>query len=249
MNETLIAIVFFLCLAGAALGVMALHKRLPRRHRDDATVAVVRACATIFVATTSLLLGLLVNSAKNTFESVDKNVHAYATELILLDRTMRQYGPQTTEARHSLRAYTGQAASRMGQDDPVLSSAEAERLLRKVGDELRALRPSDAERTDLKQRAEQRFEKIYEMRWALVEQSEGSIPGALIALLGAWLVMAFASFGYRAPRNALVVSSFVVSAALLAAAIYLALDMDVPFAGTIQISPAPLERAVAEMAR
>jgi hypothetical protein len=249
MNETLIAVVFFLCLSGAGLGVMALHKRLPRHHRDDATMVTVRACANIFVVTTSLLLGLLINSAKNTFENVDKSVHAYATELILLDRTMRQYGSDTAAARASLLAYTRQAAARMAQSDPLLSSANAEQLLRTVGHELRALRPGDTEHAQLRQRAEERFDKVYEMRWALIEQSEGSIPAALIGLLGAWLVMAFASFGYRAPHNALVVSSFVVSAALLAGAIYLALDMDVPFQGSIQISPAPLERAVAEIER
>jgi hypothetical protein len=99
----------------------------------------------------------------------------------------------------------------------------------------------------LKQRAEQRFETVYEMRWSLVEQSEGTIPLPLIALTVAWLGLVFASYGYRAPRNAVMVTSFVVSAALIAGTIYLTLDMDVPFDGTIQVSPAPLERALAEM--
>ena len=44
---------------------------------------------------TSLVLGLLLNSAKNTLKSTDRNVHAFATELILMDRTLRQYGPET----------------------------------------------------------------------------------------------------------------------------------------------------------
>ncbi|MGI8526720.1 MAG: DUF262 domain-containing protein [Pseudolabrys sp.] len=69
------------------------------------------------------------------------------------------------------------------------------------------------------------------------------------ALLAAWLILIFASFGFRAPRNAVVVVSFVVSSALIAGALYLILDMDVPFDGTIQVSPAPLARAVAEMER
>jgi len=36
---------------------------------------------------------------------------------------------------------------------------------------------------------------------------------------------------------------------LIAGAMYLILDMDVPFDGLIQVSPAPLERAVAELSR
>ncbi|TIT17951.1 MAG: DUF4239 domain-containing protein, partial [Mesorhizobium sp.] len=93
----------------------------------------------------------------------------------------------------------------------------------------------------------QQLQKVIELRWVLAEQSEGAIPGALIALLVAWLTLIFASFGFRAPCNATVVATFVVSAALVAAALYLIMDMDIPFSGPIQISPAPLERALAEL--
>ena len=71
----------------------------------------------------------------------------------------------------------------------------------------------------------------------------------IIALMVAWLLLVFASFGYRAPCNVVVATSLIVSAALIAGAIYLILDMDVPFAGPIQVSPAPLQRAIAELRR
>ena len=41
--------------------------------------------------------------------------------------------------------------------------------------------------------------------------------------------------------------SFVVEASLIATAFYLVLDMDIPFHDTIQISDAPLRRALAEV--
>jgi hypothetical protein len=249
MSETLVAAVFFVCLAAASLGAMLLHARLPERQRADDTHAVVRAVANIFVVMTSLVLGLMVNSAKNTFEDVDKGVHAYATDLILLDRTMAQYGPETAAARATLLAYVKQAAAHMAQRDPVLGSRTAEDMLHDVSVQLRALAPADPAHVALQLRAEQRFEKVYEARWALVEQSEGTIPTPLVVLLAAWLMLIFASFGYRAPRNAVVVVSLVVASALVAGALYLILDMDVPFDGTIQVSPAPLERALAEMVR
>jgi hypothetical protein len=68
-------------------------------------------------------------------------------------------------------------------------------------------------------------------------------------MLVAWLMLIFASFGFRAPRNAVVIGSFLVASALMAAAVYLIIDMDAPFGGPIQVSGAPLERAVAEMQR
>jgi len=46
-----------------------------------------------------------------------------------------------------------------------------------------------------------------------------------------------------------VVTGFVAAAALIGGAIYLIVDMDVPFEGPIQVSPAPLQRALTEMRR
>jgi hypothetical protein len=247
MLEMMIAAGVCVALLVASLGSRALYERLPERHRVTETEGIVRLIANIFVVLASLVLGLMINSARTTFDGVDKAVHAYATQIILLDRTMRQYGPETEPARQSLRAYVEQAAQRMAQSDPVLGSRTAESLLNDVSRGLRALKPADADHIELKQRAERRFETLYEMRWALVEQSEGSIPLPLTLLLVAWLMMVFASYGYRAPHNAVMISSFAVSAVLIAGTIYLTLDMEVPFDGTIQVSPMPLERALAEI--
>jgi hypothetical protein len=246
MHDILIGIVIFVCLVAASLG-SRFYERIPERHRPAETEAVVRLFASFFVVMTSLVIGLMLNTAKNTFESVDKNVHAYATELILLDRTMRHYGPETAVARRSLLAYTEQAAARMAQSDPHISSRNAETLLRGAGDAVRALQPADDDHASLKQQLESRFSKIYEMRWTLVGQAQGTVPAALIVMVVLWLVLIFASYGFRAPHNVVVVTCFVVCSALIAGAIYLILDMDVPFEGLIQVSSAPLERAVAEL--
>lgn len=246
MHDVLIAFLVFVCLIAASLG-SRFYERIPERHRPAETEAVVRLFASLFMVMTSLVIGLMLNTAKNTFESADKSVHAYATELILFDRTLKHYGPETAEARRSLLAYTEQAAARMAQTDPTLGSRSAESLLRAAGDAVRALQPANDDHVYLKQQLEHRYSKIYEMRWALVEQSEGTLPAALIVMVVLWLVLIFASYGFRAPHNLVVVTSFVVSSVLVAGAIYLILDMDVPFEGMIQVSPAPLQRALLEL--
>lgn len=93
----------------------------------------------------------------------------------------------------------------------------------------------------------QQYHSLIEQRWKIVEQSEGAIPGPLIGMLVAWMTLIYASFGYRAPRRPMVVGMFTVSALLIAASVYLVLDMNIPFHGPIQISDAPLRRALAEM--
>src|ERR1044072_9794893 len=105
MRDIIVGVVVFVCRLGASLGSRALYERLPRRHRVAETETVVRLFASFFVVMTSLVIGLMLNQAKNTLEAADKGVHAYAVQLILFDRTMRHYGvEETAEARRALLA-------------------------------------------------------------------------------------------------------------------------------------------------
>jgi hypothetical protein len=95
--------------------------------------------------------------------------------------------------------------------------------------------------------ARELYRKVLALRWTLVEQAEGSMPLPLLGIVIAWLVLVFASFGYRAPCNLVVVGSFVGASALVSGALYMILDMDEPFRGPISISPAPLQRVLFEV--
>lgn len=249
--EVLLAGIVFACLIGASIGTMLTYSRLPIHHRQDETNAVVRLVANIFVVMTSLVFSLMINSAKNTFESIDSNVHAFATEIIIFDRTLRTYGLEADKTKQRLAAYVEKAlGSPVRIEDPLVKGDRAsEFALNEVGNSLSLLSPSDPGHIVLWSDARQQYQRIVEQRWILVEQSEGVIPRPLITMLVAWLVMIFASFGYRAPRNIIVVSMFVIAALLISASIYLVLDMDIPFSGLIQISDDPLRRALAEIRR
>lgn len=249
MGEVSVGVAIFACLAGASLACLAIYPRFPEHHRQDDTGAVVRLAANLFVVMSSLVLGLMINSARNTFESIDRNVHTFSTDLILLDRTLRLYGPEAGSARDLLTAYVQRVVDTSANDGSttVVPNKLSELLLNQVGDRLGALTPTDAKHSAAQQSAMQQLQKVIEMRWVLAEQSEGVLPTPLICLLVAWLTLIFASFGFRAPRNATIIGTVLVSAALVAAAIYLIVDMDTPFSGPIQISPAPLQRALAEL--
>jgi hypothetical protein len=244
MYEILVAVAIFLCLVAASLGSLVVSERLPAQYRHDDTHNVIRLATNIFVVATSLVLGLLLNSSKNVFESVDRNVHAFATDLILLDRSLRHYGPEASSARQQLAAYVRQAVAGTWpvKGSPMLDDHAAERLLDGVGDALMIIRPSDPMRFELWREARNNLQSVEKRRWVLIEESEGTLPAAFLIMLVAWLVLIFASYGYRAPRNAAVTTTLVVAAFLIATAIYLILDMDLPFSGPIQISPTPLLR-------
>ena len=249
MRDFVIATVVFVCLVAASLISQWVYKWLPESQREEDTHQVVRSLAGLFVVMTSLVLGLMLNSAKTTFEMVDQNVHAFATDVILFDRTLLLYGPEANDTRAGLLAYLKHATSDGRVSKPDEGDRVSEELLNAVGRNLRAMTPKDAERIARWQGALSQYHKIVERRWTIVEQSEGTIPLPMIVMLVAWLMLIFASVGYRAPRNAVTISSFIGSAALIAAAIYLIIDMDAPFSGPIQVSAKPLQRVVLEIQR
>ena len=249
MREIIVSGSVFICLVVASIGTMLAYPRLPARHREEETNNVVRLVANIFVVMTSLAFGLMINSSKNTFAGIDDSVHSFATELILLDRTLRTYGLEGADTRQALIRYVQNALAHPQRiEDPMLQSDHSsEMALNAVGDSLAVITPSDPGHVALWNDARQQYKTIVERRWSIVEQSEGVIPMPLVFMLIAWLTLIFASFGFRAPNNIIVMSMFLVAGFLISSSIYLVLDMDIPFAGMIQISDAPLRRALAEM--
>jgi hypothetical protein len=200
--------------------------------------------ARLFITMTGLLLALMLNSAKNTLETNNRNIRSLATELILLDRIVRGLGPEAQGVRRYLVEYvqTSLKGAHILEEDP-----QAEALLDAARTSLRAVRASDEQKVALWNDARQLLRQVVRQRWVVVDASGGTIPTPLIILLILWLAFIFASFGYRAPRNATLAGTFVVAALLISAAIYLILDMDKSFSGMFHVSSVPFQRALARL--
>src|SRR5581483_12228227 len=94
-------IVFASVLAGALLGLL-LRSRLPKDHLSADTRDVVKLSMGILGTMTALVLGLLIASAKSSFDAQRGGVSQLAANVVLLDRTLALYGPQTNEIRSLL---------------------------------------------------------------------------------------------------------------------------------------------------
>ena len=51
---------------------------------------------------TALVLGLLISSAKNSYDAMNNGLVQLGAKVISLDRVLAQYGPETKEARDQL---------------------------------------------------------------------------------------------------------------------------------------------------
>ncbi|HEY7749643.1 MAG TPA: hypothetical protein VH933_13330 [Aestuariivirgaceae bacterium] len=85
MLEVIVPLLLFFCLVLASLGSLMIYMRLPAHHRDENTHSIVKLATNLFVVMTSLVLGLMISTAKTTFESIERNVHSFATDLILFE--------------------------------------------------------------------------------------------------------------------------------------------------------------------
>ena len=135
MTELFVVVVTFFCLTVGAFAAVYASAREPFKQLRDDTVETLRLVANIFVVMTSLVLGLMMNSAKNTLETANRNVHALATDIILLDRIVRALGPEADEAHRHLVEYLQEATNGVGNvthEDP-----QAEAILDAAGTSLR----------------------------------------------------------------------------------------------------------------
>jgi hypothetical protein len=246
LTEFLVPIVTFLCLIGAASAGAFANIRYPFKDLQHGTIEIVSIAANIFVVMTSLVIGLMLASAKNTFETNDRNVHALATEIILLDRNLRTLGPEAHDAREHLVEYARIALNEASILEP---DPQAEAELDAAGASLRAIKVSDDQKLALWNDAREMYRQVLRERWVVVDAAGGTIPAPLIGMLIIWLATVFVSLSYRAPRNAVVTTTFLCAAVLLSAALYLILEMDRPASGLIQTSNAPFQNALAQLQR
>ena len=246
MSEFVVAVLALLSMMGAALLGLFSKTRLPPEHLQDDTRGAVGLVANLFVVMTSLVLGLMLNSAKNTFETNNRDIRTLATELILLDRTLRALSPEADDARRRLVEYV-QTSLKGG--NILVENPQAEASLEAARTSLRAIRLSDEQKIALWNDARQLDRQVVRQRWVVLDEYGGTIPRPLITIVILWLAIIFASFGYRAPRNTVVTASLCLAALLISAAIYLILDMDTPSSSMTQASNVPFQRALAQLQR
>jgi len=251
MNAFAIAsIVFALVVGGALLGVY-LGKVLPEHHLSPDARDVIKVSMAMVATLAALVLGLLTASAKSSLDDKDAELRSMAEQIILLDRTMAEYGPETAEARIQLKQIlVGRISSIWPEEDKGTVTPEA--IGRGAGvesvlEKLLALSPKNDAQRWLQSTALQTTRDIQAGRWSFLEQLGSSIQWPFLVVVVFWLAVIFASFGLFAPRNASVSVALFIAALSVAGSIYLILEMDQPYGGLIKISSAPLRTALAEL--
>lgn len=249
MNTSITSTVVMLSLFGAvALGIIS-RRLLPEHHRSADTKDTVKLSMGLVATMTALLLGLLVASAKGSYDAARGNVSQMVAKVAFLDRVLNAYGPETREIRAQMRAMVQDAAERMWPGDAHSPSQLAPNT--QGGDAvflaLQRLTPQDDTQRNLKTIASTLFVELAQLRSLLYVQTVPSISRPMLVIVILWLVLIFFSFAVLAPSNSTATLALLVSAASVCGALFLILELDRPFAGLLQIPSAPLRSALASL--
>ena len=251
MSATTISWIAFACLFGGALFGMLLRRILPEHHLTADSKDVVKLGMGLIATMSALVLGLLIASAKGSYDTQRTEVTQMSADIVQLDRVLAHYGPQAKEARDLERSVVLVGLDMIWSDSAFRSEKLDSRTMRAEADhfyeDVQKLSPQDDFQRSLKAQALQISAEVGRIRSLLLEQTGGSIPMPFLVVLIFWLSMIFISFGLFAPPNSTVLAALCVCALSVAGAIFLILELDRPFEGLLRISSEPVRNAIARL--
>ncbi|MEI6085843.1 MAG: hypothetical protein WCS70_16280, partial [Verrucomicrobiota bacterium] len=223
----------------------------PGHHLNAEAKDSVRIGMGLVATMSALILGLLVASTKEVYDTERNNVTQMAAKVIHLDRALANYGPAAQPARAVLREAVEAALTRIWADHEASQSQVEPSLAWTEGlpTAIQKLAPQTEAERALKAQATQFASDVGQMRWLLFEEMETSISVPLLVVVIVWLTIIYLSIGLFAPANATVIISLLLAALAAAGAIFLILELDQPFSGVMTISAEPLRNALQHLGR
>src|SRR5438067_8234825 len=251
MIITLVSVILFAILVAVTFLGGRLARVLPEEQLSAESKDAMKLALGLVATMTAILLGLLISSAKGSFDTARSQVMQMAAKVALLDRVLKLYGPEATDARHALRDAIADGIRRTWpaeRSGPVRLDPNPQ-----MGDALYApishLTPRDDAQRALKTEAATLMMQLAEIRALLQAQAVPSVSKPLLIALMIWLVVIFLGFSLLAPSNATSTLALMAGAFSVACAIFIILELDFPFAGIVRVSSEPMIKTLAHLAK
>jgi len=251
MNTALTGLIVFGCLVGAVLLGMSLRRLLPEHHLSADSRDVIKLAIGLIATMSALVLGLLVSSAKASYDTERSEVIQMAAKVSFLDRLLSVYGSEAADARAQLRATVAEGVQRMwpGEATALANLTPNKETGNTTYAAIQALLPNNDVQRSLKTQAGTVAADLGQIRSLLVAQSVPSISKPMLIVLVSWLAIIFLGFSALAPPNATAAIALMISALAVSGAIFLILELDEPFGGLIRISSEPLLNALHQLSK
>jgi hypothetical protein len=251
MSALGLSAIAFVCIFGTTLLATYFRAALPAHHLNADSKDAIRLGMGVVGTMAALVLGLLIASAKSSYDAKTNQIRQLTVSIIVLDQLLAQYGPETRNLRELLRRGTASIADKIWSERDVAiattaaftMSVEAEAFLRQAEE----LAPKTETQRSIRARIITSITDLAQTRLSLYAQAGNAIPLPFLVLLVFWLAMIFASFSLFVSPNPIVIASFLICALSAAGALFLIFELDRPFTGLMTISDAPLRHALAPL--
>ncbi|HVY14029.1 MAG TPA: hypothetical protein VHB27_02290, partial [Rhodopila sp.] len=252
----------FALLCASALFGRFIHRRMPETYRTRETLETMQLVIGMLVTFAALVLGLLTASVKNSYDAATRDRHAYALHLTALDQCLRDYGPETRSAREDLARYTAAVIASTWPHEPppvgiaypdtrnmpvVGSSPVLGDIMNRIGQRIRALTPTTREKTATAEDCQDLYHGVIAARMTVIEDAGTELSVPFFSILIFWLTVVFFTLGLAAPRNRIAALGILLCALSLSSAVYVIIDLSLPYSGFMAISSGEMRNALTEM--
>ena len=251
-------IVFSLLCASAALGFM-LKAQFLRPYPQAEALNFLSVIIGFLVTIASIVMGLMISTAKSFIETTEDRWAKYAALLIRLDQSMRNYGPESEPIRRRLQSFTAAGIVNFWRDESIptgVSYVDVRKksreevhqaltdILNRIKLDILQLEPSDSLHERLAADCFDQYKDFAMARWSLVMEPERSIPARFLRMLMSWLMIIFLCFGLRTTVSPLVTIAIALAGITLSSMTYTITDMVDPYKGRFNISSKSMRNAL-----
>jgi hypothetical protein len=251
MSPLAIASIAFVCIFGGGMLGLLLRSLLPEHHLNEDSIGVVKLGVGLIATLSALVLGLLIASAKGSYDRVNDEFHQTAVDVIMLDRALANYGSETRDIRQSLRQAYGSATDLIFSSDGkgAVNLDTPKRLAQweQFQKQIRELVPQNDLQRSYQSDALALYKDLARARWLIIEQGGSSMPTPFLVVLVVWLAIIFTGFGLVTAKNSTVVTVLFLCSLSVAGSIFLIEEMNRPLQGLMKISDAPMRNALTHL--
>ncbi len=241
-------IIFILILCAGFLGLWA-HRQLPEEQKDENARAVVGQVVGIVSLLLALVLGTLIGTSFGFFGVQKTELETLSSQILLLDQALAQYGPETKPARDKLKQSVQEAYDTFwgsGEPDPKLLQVSLPLAFGQASKAyLASLKPETDAQKQAVASANALTNQIMQGRVLMdLQLASHPVSSGMLVVLAIWAIVLFFAMGLFVKPNGLVLGAMSFGALCVAFAIFLILELGLPYTGMLRVSGGALQQAL-----
>jgi hypothetical protein len=247
LNPIAVAVIAFVLIVGGTLMGTLVRAKMPEHHLTGDSKEVIRLATALVATLTGLVLALMFAATRTSFEQTSAAVSRLAVSFAELDEVLEDYGPAAAAIRRQLRTDLPPLMDSIWQEDaatagrpPVGRRSHTTNATAMI----RELQPANPAQASLQARALQIVHDISQTRLVLLAQPPDSVSTPFIVVVVLWLMFIFTTFAMSSKPNTTLTVVLCICILSASGALYLILELGLPFGGLMQVSNASLREAL-----